>query len=297
MLKNQKNKLLSIIGAFLLHVTVGTIHTLPSISHYFYSYLIEYKEGAFSYTYIEVIISLVNLVHNIFLPVGVLLMRYYSVTTVIGLSIILIIFTKTIFAFFRNIILITIGFFICSVGCGLGYMPPIICLWKHYPKNKGLMTGLALSGFGFNRLLFKYISLVIINPSKTGLLPSKDTYPHEINQNFKKYLEISLIFFSIISVFCIFLIHPHKEKQRKIKNNLRKLSDNNEKRYCSLEIEQSSIKYYRFESCDETSYISYISTFIMDDGLSGKSFESISSLIVSFPFLQLTFIFFFAMGK
>ena len=98
-------------------------------------------------------------------------------------------------------------------------------------------------------------------------------------------------------MFCIFLIHPHKEKQKKIKNNLRKISDNNEKRYCSLEIERSPIKYYRFESCDETSYISYISTFIMDDGLSGKSFEPISSLIVSFPFLQLTFIFFFAMGK
>ena len=185
MLKYHKRKLLTLLGAFCIHFITSNIHTLPSICPYFYSYLIQFKEGTFSYTYLEVILSLVNLIHNIFIPVGVLLTRKHNITTVIGIGLILIIIAKAIFAFFINIIIVSIGLCICSVGCGLAYMPPIICLWHYYPKRKGLMTGIALSGFGFNRLVFKYLSLVIINPMKIGLMPSMERYPIEINLNFK----------------------------------------------------------------------------------------------------------------
>ena len=290
MLKYHKRKLLTLLGAFCIHFITSNIHTLPSICPYFYSYLIQFKEGTFSYTYLEVILSLVNLIHNIFIPVGVLLTRKHNITTVIGIGLILIIIAKAIFAFFINIIIVSIGLCICSVGCGLAYMPPIICLWHYYPKRKGLMTGIALSGFGFNRLVFKYLSLVIINPMKIGLMPSMERYPIEINLNFKLYLEISLVFFSFLSVISILMIHPYQKEQRRYNAKLPK-----EGEHRSLSLEQHKIKSCYYNDYDDYTYISYLSTFIMNIKDS-KHYASLSQLIVSYPFIQLTFIFFFAMA-
>ncbi len=290
MLKYHKRKLLTLLGAFCIHFITSNIHILPSICPYFYSYLIQFKEGTFSYTYLEVILSLVNLIHNIFIPVGVLLTRKHNITTVIGIGLILIIIAKAIFAFFINIIIVSIGLCICSVGCGLAYMPPIICLWHYYPKRKGLMTGIALSGFGFNRLVFKYLSLVIINPMKIGLMPSMERYPIEINLNFKLYLEISLVFFSFLSVISILMIHPYQKEQRRYNAKLPK-----EGKHRSLSLEQHKIKSCYYNDDDDYTYISYLSTFIMNIKDS-KHYASLSQLIVSYPFIQLTFIFFFAMA-
>ena len=290
MLKYHKRKLLTLLGAFCIHFITSNIHTLPSICPYFYSYLIQFKKGTFSYTYLEVILSLVNLIHNIFIPVGVLLTRKHNITTVIGIGLILIIIAKAIFAFFINIIIVSIGLCICSVGCGLAYMPPIICLWHYYPKRKGLMTGIALSGFGFNRLVFKYLSLVIINPMKIGLMPSMERYPIEINLNFKLYLEISLVFFSFLSVISILMIHPYQKEQRRYNAKLPK-----EGKHRSLSLEQHKIKSCYYNDDDDYTYISYLSTFIMNIKDS-KHYASLSQLIVSYPFIQLTFIFFFAMA-
>lgn len=50
-------------------------------------------------------------------------------------------------------ILIGVGL-LGGVGIGLGYVCPIAALVKWFPDKKGLITGLAVAGFGFSALIW-----------------------------------------------------------------------------------------------------------------------------------------------
>jgi len=52
-----------------------------------------------------------------------------------------------------------------GVGCGACYLIPMICGWEHLPQRRGLVTGLALFGFGFGSFIFSLISTAIVNPA------------------------------------------------------------------------------------------------------------------------------------
>lgn len=63
-----------------------------------------------------------------------------------------------------------------GAGIGLGYVCPIAALVKWFPDKKGLITGLAVAGFGFGALIwikltsgFKFGEWVDLTPGWTGL--------------------------------------------------------------------------------------------------------------------------------
>lgn len=51
------------------------------------------------------------------------------------------------------------------------YMVPLICGWEFFPKNKGLVTGTCLGGYGFGSFIFSQISTKLVNPD--GLDPKE----------------------------------------------------------------------------------------------------------------------------
>ena len=51
-----------------------------------------------------------------------------------------------------------------GLGCGMCYLVPLICGWEWFPKNKGLVTGCCLCGFGFGSLIFTQVSTELVNP-------------------------------------------------------------------------------------------------------------------------------------
>ena len=78
-------------------------------------------------------------------------------------------------------------------------MPVILEIWKYYPKNKGLTTSIALSGFGLTQLIFEDISINIINYEKHKIDYIEGIYSYYVNDNFNFYLKTHTIFFSIVS--------------------------------------------------------------------------------------------------
>jgi nitrate/nitrite transporter NarK len=46
----------------------------------------------------------------------------------------------------------------------VNFMPPIICAWKHFPDNRGTVTGIAMSGFCMGSLVFTVITKFLVNP-------------------------------------------------------------------------------------------------------------------------------------
>ena len=362
-----KNKLAfkTLFAGFLVHVITNTFHTWPSISRYFNSYLIEKNSSEISKVYLNNVFSLVNVFHNIFIFIGIILNKYLSSITITGIGLLLKIIANAFFIFMPNIKIVTLNILICSIGCGISYMPIISEIWKYFPENKGLATSLALSGFGLTELLFEDISDLIINYEKMNINYINGIYSAYINDNFKLYLKKSEIFFSILSIICILFIYPYDKykkyfgikddkrnknmedlnnynnlKKNKIKNNIdknineqnknrknkginineykvsnsphlmrvkdvNKLKKNNNyinkltSKFLNKKEKQqiNNNKKYAEEDLDFDDIIYNNSGNIksINNILEKNISESFISLIASYPFVQLTFIFFFTM--
>ena len=75
--------------------------------------------------------------------------------------------TAVILASFSNsweLYVILIGI-IYPIGGGLVYLVPILCGWEWFPSNKGLVSGLILSGYGLGGFIFGLISTKLVNPN------------------------------------------------------------------------------------------------------------------------------------
>ena len=360
MLNKNKFAFRTLFAGFLLHSITNTFHTWPSISIYFNSYLIEKNSSEISKVYLNNVFSLVNVFHNIFIFIGIILNKYLSSITITGIGLLLKIIANAFFIFIPNIKVVTLNILICSIGCGISYMPIILEIWKYFPENKGLTTSLALSGFGLNELLFEDLSVMIINKEKKNIDYINGIYSAYINDNFKLYLKKSEIFFTILSFICILFIYPYDKYEiyfmnsdcdkddKKSKSmmqliNIRKnkLNDNNmyqqnkNRKNLGLTIneykisnsphlmrvkdinkiknnnnyinkltskflnkkekqQENNTKKYKKEDLDmDEVYYNNSSANIIN--IENNNSDYFLSLIASYPFLQLTFIFFFTM--
>ena len=364
MINERKIAFCTLLSGFLLHAITGTFHTWPTILEYFNSYLHEKNSSPISKVYLNNVFSLVNVFHNIFIFIRIILNKYLSSITITGIGLLLKIISNGFFIFMPNINIVTLSILFCSIGCGISHMPIILEIWNYFPDNKGLATSFVLSGFAFTELLFEDVSIKIINSKKDNIDVINGIYSSYINDNFKLYLKKSEIFFSILSVLCILLIYPYDkfkkyflntvynknkkknksamqlynnlEKNEKEKNKINANSNNN---YSNLN--NSEYKNYNsphlmrvkdqkkkrkntnnyiqkltslFLNKKERQIISTNKKYIIED--SDNDFntststdinlikiinneknnkDSFLSLIVTYPFLQLTFIFFFTM--
>jgi hypothetical protein len=301
----------TLIGVFLLHAIIGTIHTFPSLSKYFFSYLIELNQETFTHEFIELYLYILNSTHNIFLPIGVILIQknYLNSSVIIGISLLLKLIVTASFIFFPQFHIILIALLIESIVCGLAYMPGLICVWKYFPNYKGFVTGIALDGFGVTRMMYKYIAIYLINSNDIPPLPMRDRYPKEINENFKSFLKKSEIFFCFLSALTVFLIYPFEEVKEEEKTKLVLLKKNKSIEKLNKAFKKSKIHSYSSSNLksavsDEDSFVTFLSSYYKNESDTSsdnekitekKKEESLRTLITSQPFLQLTFIFFFSM--
>jgi len=54
---------------------------------------------------------------------------------------------------------------IYGLGVGMAYTTPLLLSWSHFPKIKGRISGVIISGFGFGAFCFNFVSTFIINPN------------------------------------------------------------------------------------------------------------------------------------
>ena len=210
----------NIFSGFLIHLILGTLHSWSNIYRYFHSFLVEQNSIQISKVYLNNIFSFVIVFYNIFILIGILLMKKFNSITITGCGLLLKIFVNVIIIIFPNIIIVTLCIFLCSATCGICYMPIILEIWKFYPNNKGLATSLALSGYGFTQLLFEEISINIINYEKRDIDYIEGIYPPDINENFKNFYKMNNIFLAFLSVISIMMIYPHDKYKKYLKKSV-----------------------------------------------------------------------------
>ena len=213
MLKKRQLALRTLIAGFILHFILGTFHLWQTILRYFNSYLLEFNNLPIPDKYLEIIFSLSNVPHGLFMILGVLLTGHYNSLQITGVGLLIRIISESMYIFFPNIKIVTLCVLISSSATGLIYLPIIIDILRYYPNSKGQCVSFAMTGFAINRLMFKYISIYIIDPDSIEMIRGTRRYPSIINSNFQFYLKVYIIFFSILSALCIHLIHPYKLKK------------------------------------------------------------------------------------
>jgi OFA family oxalate/formate antiporter-like MFS transporter len=95
-----------------------------------------------------------------------------------------------------------------GAGIGLAYVCPIAALVKWFPDKKGMITGLAVAGFGFGALLwvmltggFKFGAWVDLTPGWNGLYGAGWT----VSSVFKLY---GILFAALVSIGSLVMINP-----------------------------------------------------------------------------------------
>ena len=314
MAKKERMAISTLIGAFLIHAIIGTFHIRSKT--YIYSYLSEISFAKFSKNYLDLLFSIASEIYNIFIIVGVILKAHFNTLTISALGLGIRLLCNSTLILLPHITVVSISIVISGASCGLVYLPILLDIWKYFPRTKGASTAFVLSGFGISRLTFKYVTSYLINPRNVDLKTGTFQYPKEINESYLIYLKQSHIFFCAISVLAILLIYPYdiyvqlaieeeKLEKKLAKKKIKKIDS--EHAYSSMQLsryEESKRTYYekyeRDESSNEISYLKLIFGNLFKSKIEQNLneelpvYEPLISLIVSYPFVQLTFVFFFA---
>ena len=338
-----------IFSGFIIHLILGTLHSWSGLLPYFNSFLVQQNSIKISKVYLNNIFSFVFVFNNIFILIGILLSKNYNTIAITGFGLLLKLYANIIIIYFPNIIIVTFCIFICSAACGICYMPIILEIWKYFPNNKGLTTSLALSGYAFTQLLFEDISINIINYEKYKIDYIEGIYSSYINESFRQYFKMNIIFFAIMSLLSIFLLYPHDTYKKYFRRTVPKYnfqfknlidntnvkeSENNDGADINDEIEFNQSAHLFTIQEKKNSYLSILKSFFLkkkekkriknekkyqrevsgyyeqakDDlrqnlmtdvhllkvtNIKKENYKLLFSLITSYPFLQLTSVFFF----
>ena len=99
----------------------------------------------------------------------------------------------TIASFAQDLTIFTIGFAVIGgIGIGTAYVCPIATCVKWFPDKRGLITGLAVAGFGAGALVFTPIAKSFI--ASSGIMPT--------------FLYLGIIFFIIVVIGAQLMINP-----------------------------------------------------------------------------------------
>mmetsp|Transcript_21711 Transcript_21711/g.15553 ORF Transcript_21711/g.15553 Transcript_21711/m.15553 type:complete len:168 (-) Transcript_21711:727-1230(-) len=102
-----------------------------------------------------------------------------------------------------------------GVGTGMCYMVPLVCNWEHFPENKGLMSGITLSAYGFSSFIFAQLSTWLINPDDVPCTEVGDAciFPTTVSDRMPHMMRVLGYVWLVLVVISIILISRPPEKE------------------------------------------------------------------------------------
>ena len=208
-------------GAFLVHLTLGSMYTIGNMIPYIASYIRNQSQPMWirstDGSYITACQSIGQGITMIF---GGYLERWVGprLSTLLGgwlmsAGVLLTFFSIRMSFWF---VLVTYGLMV-GAGAGFGYIAPITCVMKWIPKWKAVGTGIVVAGFGLSATIFTAIQTAYINPGNEK--PNHAPYPDSPKESYftqQELLErvphIFLILggtYAVIQLIgCVFLVNP-----------------------------------------------------------------------------------------
>lgn len=205
---------LALIGAFLIHVTLGTVYTLSNINSYLTSYMRKHGTPNATYGGSMWISSSYAVGQGLSMALGGYIEKRFSarLSCILGCTLhsLSIMSTSRTIDHGRLAVLISYGF-LPGFGCGLAYMTPMSNGFGWFPNRKGLVAGTILAGFGIGTFVFNMAQTAYVNPG--NLSPPKDsggyfTQDIILNNVPNMFIFIGSIYAAMQFVGCCLLFKP-----------------------------------------------------------------------------------------
>ena len=204
--KSIQSGYLSVIGAVLIHLTLGTFYVFGNLLPYIASYIAS-KHGntkseydKFSASCVWIYTSM-GIGQSTGLPIGGKLETIIGPkkTVFIGCLITSVSIASTYFTC-HNLYscLLTYGL-IRGFGVGIAYTTPMVTGMRWYPKHKGLINGIIVCAFGSASFIFDLVITQLINPHD---IPQNKDYgfmnsPQVLNKIPICFVKLGCIYFSM----------------------------------------------------------------------------------------------------
>lgn len=170
---------MALFGAFLIHVTLGTVYTLSNVNSYLTSYMRRHGFPDTTYAWSVWISSTYVIGQGISMILGGYLEKKFSARLACSLGCAIhslsTICTSKSTAYGPMAVLLTYGF-LPGLGCGLAYMTPLSNGFGWFPNRKGLVAGVILAGFGIGTFVFNMAQTAFVNPDNLSPPADADGY-------------------------------------------------------------------------------------------------------------------------
>jgi len=160
---------LSLVGGFLLHLTLGTLYCFGNMNTYMTSYLRTHVKGQEHLHYSDAIWipTLATLGQGLFMTLSGHLEERLGVrvTVLLGSCFMSSGVFLTYFTIQHSLLLTTITYgLMFGFGTALAYAPPMAVAMRWFPRKKGLVNGIIVGGFGMGAFVFNTVQTSFLNP-------------------------------------------------------------------------------------------------------------------------------------
>lgn len=170
---------LALFGAFLIHVSLGTVYTLSNVNSYMTSYMRKHGSPNATYGASMWISSSYAVGQGFSMVLGGYIEKRFSaqLACILGCALHSMSIMSTSWAVDHGAmaVLLTYGF-LPGFGCGLAYMTPMSNGFGWYPHRKGLVAGVILAGFGIGTFIFNMVQTAYVNPDNLSPLETAEGY-------------------------------------------------------------------------------------------------------------------------
>lgn len=200
-----------VFGALLINLTLGTFYSIGNLVPYVASYMKNNGNPNVTSEHGTWITSAFLLGQGIFIIIGSHLEQRFNnrIACSVGCIIHCLSTFLTKFALNVNFPTVVLVYGLGSgFGCGSAYVASIIAAQKWFPRNKGLLTGIIVAGFGFGGLIFTPLQTLYLNPDNLSVDRSKH-FSKEVYERLPNlFLYMGIVFTILQSIGCLLAFSP-----------------------------------------------------------------------------------------
>ena len=155
----------TLIGAFLVHVVVGSQYAWGNMSPYIVSYYRNIGHEHVNQSQFYAILPIIVVVSTLTFPLGMYLTNQYGSRKVIFCGALFCCFATFVSSIAKQpatFFVVYAGAF--GIGKGFLYPAPLRAAWSHLPGRTGFVSGFIVSGLGVGAFVYGFIISLLVNP-------------------------------------------------------------------------------------------------------------------------------------
>jgi len=171
-----------VFGAFLVHLTLGTIYTFGNMTPYIASYMRIHQGLDVSLTDMSWIYAAMVSCQGLLMVTGGVLERRLGpmATSLLGCTLMSSGVALTYFTIDMSFLWVVLTYGVMfGAGISIAYISLLSCGMKWFPRQRGLVSGIIVGGFGLGAFVFNQVQTDFLNPDNVP--PNTEGYFPEAN--------------------------------------------------------------------------------------------------------------------